>query len=43
MEIQQLGFELTWMPWLPTPSFTCTLLEDVEEEEVDAGGIGLVR
>lgn len=35
--------ELTWMPWLTTPSFTCEALECVEKEEVGAGGIGLVR
>jgi hypothetical protein len=37
------AFELTWKPWLPAPSFTCEALEYVEEEEVGAGGIGLVR
>lgn len=35
--------ELTWMPWLTAPSFTCEALECVEKEEVGAGGIGLVR
>lgn len=37
------AFELTWMPWLPAPSFTCEALEYVEREEVGAGGIGLLR